>query len=157
AAVSEVRIGPVRAAYRCRSPRGYNHGATGPAPRVFAVLTQRLDLKLLFPIVVVCLILVGVSLAGSLYLSHLHVNVSEDLAENVRRTETAGLLEATVQQMIDQLTRPRPGSDEQLAQLDNTAEDQLHQAEALANYDPEKDFVRRIADGLDEYRKDKAQ
>jgi signal transduction histidine kinase len=117
-----------------------------------AVLTQRLDLKLLFPILVVCLILVGACLFGALYLSHLHINVSEDLAENVRSTQTAALLETTIQQLIDLPDR----SGEQAIQLEARAEVQLHEAEVLANHPPERDLVRRIAAGLDEYRAGKA-
>jgi signal transduction histidine kinase len=128
-----------------------------PAARAFAVLTQRLDLKLLFPILVVCLILVGACLFGALYLSHLHVNVSEDMAENVRSTQTAALLETTLQQMIDQLRNPRPDSAEQVEQLGAKADQQLDQAEHLANHESEATLVRRISAGLETYRARKAE
>lgn len=126
----------------------------GPIPRarVIAVLTQRLDLKLFFPILVVCLILVGACLFGALYLSHLHVNVSEDMAENVRSTQTAALLESTIQQMIDHLRNPRAGSDEQVDRLGAEAENQRRAADALANHKSEVDLVGRITAGLEKYR-----
>jgi signal transduction histidine kinase len=121
------------------------------------VLTQRLDLKLLFPILVVCLILVGACLFGALYLSHLHVNVSEELGENVRSTQTAALLETTTQQMIEHLLHPQPESAEQLDRLAAEAQAQLHEAERLANHESEKVQVRRIAAGLQKYQDGKSE
>ncbi len=115
------------------------------------MLTQRLDLKLLFPILVVCLILVGACLAGALYLSHLHVNVSEDMAENVRSTQTAALLEGTIQQMIDQLREPQPSAP-RIDSLEAEADDELRRAERLANHEGEVKQVRRITVGLEKYR-----
>jgi signal transduction histidine kinase len=120
-------------------------------------LTQRLDLKLLFPILVVCLILVGACLFGALYLSHLHVNVSEDLGENVRSTQTAALLETTTQQMIEHLLHPQPESAEQLDRLAAEAQAQLREAERLANHESERVQVRRIAAGLQKYQAGKAE
>jgi two-component system sensor histidine kinase HydH len=116
------------------------------------VLTQRLDLKLLFPILVVCLILVAACLFSALYLSHLHVNVSEDLAENVRSTQTAALLESTIQQMIDLLHAPREGSGDQVNRLGMEAQEELAAARRLADHESEKVLVQRIAAGLDRYR-----
>jgi signal transduction histidine kinase len=116
------------------------------------VLTQRLDLRLLFPILVVCLILVGACLFGALYLSSLHVNVSEDLGENVRSTQSAALLEATIQQMIDDLNDRHADSAEQADRLGARAEEQLREAEALANHESEKELVRRVRAGLEQYQ-----
>jgi two-component system sensor histidine kinase HydH len=113
------------------------------------VLTQRLDLKLLFPIVVVCLILVGACLFSALYLSHLHVNVSEDLGENVRSAQTAAVLEATVQDLIHTRDAAERG------RLETLAENQRRQAETLANHEREKDLVGRITAGLHKYRSHK--
>jgi signal transduction histidine kinase len=121
------------------------------------VLTQRLDLKLLFPILVVCLILVAACLFSALYLSHLHVNVSTDLAENVKSTQTAALLESTIQQMIDHLRTPREGSAEQVARLGAEAQEELRDARRLANHDSEKVLVQRISAGLDRYEQRRAE
>jgi signal transduction histidine kinase len=121
------------------------------------VLTQRLDLKLLLPILVVCLILVGACLAGALYLSHLHVNVAEEMRENVQSTQAAALLETTLQQMIDQLLVERPGAPYRLDDLEAEAEGELRRAGALANLDREKDLVGHIRAGLERYQGRKAE
>jgi signal transduction histidine kinase len=119
------------------------------------VLTQRLDLKLFFPILVVCLILVGACLFAALYLSHLHVNVSEDLGENVESTQAAYALESTIQEMIDGLTAATPPA-KPMADLEAAAENQLGRAQRLANHPREEELVGSIQAGLRGYRKQKA-
>jgi signal transduction histidine kinase len=122
-------------------------------------LTQRLDLKLLFPILVVCLILVGASLFSALYLSHLHVNVARDLGENVESTQAAYALESTIQEMIDLLTDfardPAALPAQRMEHLEAEAETQVGGARMLANHPTEEVLVDRIQDGLRKYHDQK--
>jgi signal transduction histidine kinase len=119
------------------------------------VLTQRLDLKLFFPILVVCLILVGACLFSALYLSHLHVNVARDLGENVESTQAAYALESTIQEMIDGLTAAAPPA-KRMEDLEAAAENQVARAQRLANHPREEELVGRIQGGLRKYRDQKA-
>src|SRR6516165_5114 len=134
---SDVRT-PAGSCFRVRTLPGYNQAGvpvfpqSPPAARVIAVLTQRLDLKLFFPILVVCLILVGACLFSALYLSHLHVNVAEDMRENFQSTQAAIVLESTIRQMIDYLDRESPeGSGRRLEHLEAEAERELGDARDL--------------------------
>jgi signal transduction histidine kinase len=115
---------------------------------------QRLDLKLLAPIVVVCLILVGACLFAVLYLNQLHVNVSSVLSENVRSTETAASLERTTNELIG-LLRSDPSHDESLRlkveQQNQNAEELLKGARVLANLVRESALVEDIDQGWQEY------
>ncbi len=123
------------------------------------MLTQRLDLKLLFPILVVCLILVGACLAGALYLSRVHVNVAKDMQENFQSTQAAIVLETTIRQMIDYLDREHPASStgKRLEHLEAEAEGELGVARNFANHASEKELVKRIAAGWDQYQDQKAR
>jgi len=122
------------------------------------VLTQRLDLKLLFPILVVCLILVGACLFGALYLSRLHVNVARDMRENFQSTQAAIVLETTIRQMIDFLDREHPptSSGKRLEHLEADADSELEAASGLADHESEKEWVLRIRAGLEKYQARKA-
>jgi two-component system sensor histidine kinase HydH len=126
--------------------------------RAGAVLTQRLDLKLLFPILVVCLILVGACLSGALYLSHLHVNVAEDMRENFQSTQAAIVLETTIRQLIDALQdRERPGTTgRRIGHLEADAEAELSSVRHFANHESEKALVERTAGGWRQYQGRKA-
>jgi two-component system, NtrC family, sensor histidine kinase HydH len=125
--------------------------------RACAVLTQRLDLKLFFPILMVCLILVGACLFGALYLSHLHVNVAQDMRENFQSTQAAIVLETTIRQLIDALDRDRPGpTGSRGRHLEGEAEAQLESAMNFANHESEKNLVDRIAEGWHQYQERKA-
>jgi two-component system, NtrC family, sensor histidine kinase HydH len=117
---------------------------------------QRLDLKLLAPIAVVCLILVGACLFAVLYLNQLHVNVSSVLSENVRSTETAARLETATNKLIE-LLRSEPPHDEplrrqQVEQLNQKAEELLQGADGLANLAQERIEVDKAARGWNEYQ-----
>src|SRR5262249_49319909 len=86
-----------------------------------------------------------------------HVNVSEDLGENVRSTQTATVLETTIQQLIDHLLHPRPDSADEKIRLEALADSQRRQAQALANHKVEEDQVARITAGLEKYKARKAE
>jgi signal transduction histidine kinase len=121
------------------------------------VLTQRIDLKLLFPILVVCLILVGACLFGALYLSHLHVNVAEDMRENFRSTQAAIVLETTLRQLIDALDRDRgEGGTDRVQRLESEAEAELDGARHYINHERERNLVNRTAEGWQQYQERKA-
>jgi signal transduction histidine kinase len=117
-------------------------------------LTQRLDLKLLFPILVVCLILVGACLFGALFLSRLHVNVARDMRENFQSTQAAIVLETTLRQMIDYLEREHPPSStgKRLEHLEAEAEAEMRDAQDLANHPEEKTLVAQVGAGWKKYR-----
>jgi two-component system sensor histidine kinase HydH len=138
------------------APRRYNRGGILPLlwsispARAGAVLTQRLDLKLLFPILVVCLILVGACLFGALYLSHLHVNVAEDMRENFQSTQAAIVLETTIRQVIEERQGPRTAS------LEADMEIGLGRARYFANHEREKNLVDGITEGWRQYQERKA-
>jgi signal transduction histidine kinase len=121
-------------------------------------LTHRLDLKLLFPILVVCVILVGACLFGALYLSRLHVNVARDMQENFQSTQAAIVLETTIRQMIDYfLERERtPEFGRRLERLEMDAERELAVADSHANLPREREWVDRITDGWNRYKERKA-
>jgi signal transduction histidine kinase len=115
---------------------------------------QRLDLKLLAPIAVVCLILVGACLVAVLSLNQLHVNVSSVLSENVRSTETAAYLRDTTKKLIDLLRGERRHGEswrQQIEQQNQIAEGLLQKAEGLANLEREKIEVGKAARGWAEY------
>jgi signal transduction histidine kinase len=118
------------------------------------VFTRRLDLKLFLAFGAVCLLLVVATLAGALFLNYLHRKVSFVLNENVRSTEVAEQLEATVKRLIQLL---RSQTDDPLAQVqaieyqNRAAAVQLTQAQDLANLDEEKRYVGEIASGLHKY------
>jgi signal transduction histidine kinase len=115
------------------------------------VLTQRLDLRLLAPILVMCLTLVGACLFGVLYLNYLHVNVSEDLSENIRSTVTAAGLETTTDGLLPLLRDHPPGFERRVEDRNLEAQVRVAEAEALANLPTEKELVGKIAAGLAEY------
>jgi signal transduction histidine kinase len=114
-------------------------------------LTQRLDLRLLAPILVMCLTLVGACLFGVLYLNYLHVNVSEDLSENISSTIAAAGLETTANGLLHLLREHPPGYEEQVERRNQEARARVAEAEALANLPTEKELVGKIAAGLDDY------
>ncbi len=123
------------------------------------MLTQRLDLKLLFPILIVCLILVGACLFGALHLSRLHVNVARDVQENFQSTQAAIVLETTIQQMIDYLDRKHSptSTGKRLEELEKDADSQLAVADHLADHDAEKEQVSRIRAGLKDFQTGRAK
>jgi signal transduction histidine kinase len=115
---------------------------------------QRLDLRLLAPIAVVCLILVGACLVAVLSLNQLHVNVSSVLSENVRSTETAVRLQTATKDLIQLLRSPEKHGATLLRQLEKqnqNAEELLHGAMGLANLEGESALVADIGQGWRAY------
>ncbi len=121
------------------------------------MFTERLDLRLLAPIALVCLILVAASVFGALYLSHLHVNVSEVLSENVRSTRVAARLEAATEGLMTLLRNLPAAPDDEVRQRNLALDGLVEEAQNLANHESELDLVRRIAEGRDRYHTDHAR
>ncbi len=113
------------------------------------VLTRRFALKLLAPIVLVSLALVGGCIFGLLYLNALHVEASEVLSENLRSTLVALQLERDTRTLVYLLKgyaeRDLPGKVmlryQDILQLRDDAQE-------LANWDEEKRLVNQIEQGL---------
>lgn len=120
-------------------------------------LTQRLDLRLLAPTVVVSLILVGICLFGALYLNNLHLNVAVELTENVQSTQAAAQLEATTRELVRLLRASQsdtPGFVASVEDRNRDAQGFLQDAADHANLSEEKSFVQRISAGLTKYLSD---
>jgi two-component system, NtrC family, sensor histidine kinase HydH len=117
------------------------------------VLTRPLALKLLAPTVLVSLALVSACSFGAVYLNRLHVNVSEELSENVQSTRVADSLEAVTAGLVNLLDGD-PADPKAMAEVgkqNERARDLLQEAERLANLEQEKVLVGQIRDGLQEY------
>jgi signal transduction histidine kinase len=118
------------------------------------VITRQLSLKLLAPTVFVSLLLVGACIAGALYLSRLHVNITRDLTENIKSTVAAGALETTLTELARDLRgdhRDPQALTLQLAERKRTADEQFRQVMGLANLDQEKVLAEKIGAGLAAY------
>jgi signal transduction histidine kinase len=118
------------------------------------VFTRPFALKLLAPTVLVSLALVGASIFGAFYLNRLHVNVSEELSENVRSTRAASNLENTVKELRD-LLRDRMSDAsallEPVQRKNQEAREFLADARNLANLERERDLVGQIDEGFQRY------
>jgi signal transduction histidine kinase len=117
------------------------------------VLTRRLDLKLFLAFGAVCLLLFGASVFGALFLNRLHRNVSTVLNENVRSTEVAEELEASIRELVRLLRSAEsdPGLAGTIDAQNRFTGGILAQAEELANLDREKTLVGRIEAGFSDY------
>jgi signal transduction histidine kinase len=127
----------------------------GPFSRGRALLTRRLSLKLLAPTLVVSVLLVVTCGAGALYINHLHVDLSRELAENLASELAARKLRETVKEMVHQLrngtavtAEERP---ESLETLNRRVREQHRDIRNLANLEGERELEGKIAAGLDEY------
>jgi signal transduction histidine kinase len=119
------------------------------------VLARPVSLKLLAPGVLIGLLLVVTCISGALVLNQKQIGVARVLTENVASTLAAADLEATVTEMIRQLTGDHSNSEEltrQLGQRLRVAEEQFLATQALANMDVEKVQVAAIEGGLRYYR-----
>ena len=117
-------------------------------------LTQRLDLHLLAPTVLVSLILVAVCIFGALYLNSLNVNITAALTENVQSTEAAAQLETPTRELLRLLRsdqREAAGFVDQVEAQNGNAARLLKDAQKLANLEEEKKLVGQITDGLRSY------
>jgi signal transduction histidine kinase len=115
-----------------------------------------LAIQLLAPTVLVSLALVCASIGGTLYLNRLHVNVSQDLSENVRSTQAAARLELATRTLIDLFEEGRPTEESFLSQVqeqNQILEESLREARSLANFEREKVLVGDITTGMAQYRK----
>src|SRR5262249_12819609 len=118
------------------------------------VITRHLSLKLLAPTVFVSLLLVGTCIAGALYLSLLHVDISRDLTENIKSTAAAGALETTLTELARDLRGDHGNPEDltrQLTERKRTADGQFRQVLELANLDREKELAEKVALGLRAY------
>ncbi len=113
-------------------------------------------MKLLAPTVLVSLALVAACIFGLFYLNDLHVEASDVLSENEKSTRAAMQLETSTRALI-QLLHEHTGSDfsgkvtEQFQQVESC----LHEAQLLANWEPEKELVKRIAQGLESFEQER--
>lgn len=118
------------------------------------MLHRPLAIKLLAPTVLVSLALVSVCLVGALHLNRLHVNVSQELSENVQSTRVADQLGATTIVLIELLRHepktPNFGT-EAIERQNANAQEELDEAQSLANLEQEKILVQEIATGLATY------
>jgi two-component system, NtrC family, sensor histidine kinase HydH len=113
-------------------------------------------MKLLAPTVLVSLALVAACIFGLFYLNDLHVEASDVLSENEKSTRAAMQLETSTRALIH-LLREHTGSDfsakvtEQFQQVEAC----LNEAQLLANWEPEKELVKRIARGLESFEQER--
>jgi signal transduction histidine kinase len=118
------------------------------------VLTRPLALKLLAPTVLVSLALVSACSFGAVYLNRLHVNVSEELSENVQSSKVAASLERVTERLVkllDQLSTQSEAITGEVNKQNKVAERLLQDAERLANLDEESALVAQIRSGLQKY------
>jgi signal transduction histidine kinase len=113
-------------------------------------------MKLLAPTVLVSLALVAACIFGLFYLNDLHVKASDVLSENEKSTRAAMQLETSTRALI-YLLQEHTGGDlsakvlEQFQQVESC----LNEAQLLANWEPEKELVKRIASGLDSFEQER--
>jgi signal transduction histidine kinase len=112
------------------------------------------DLKLFLAFGVLCLLLTGASVVAALFLNHVHRKITGVLNENVRSTDAAEHLEATIRELV-QLLRPPAGASEvnveQVNEQNNLSRLKLLEAEELANLPGEIEFVKAIQASLQQY------
>jgi signal transduction histidine kinase len=94
------------------------------------------------------------ALAGALFLSWLHLRISDVLTENVQSTQVAASLEAATKDLIGLLRASTPENGERTREIQEryqTVRRLLQSADDLANHEEEKDAVRQITQGLGHY------
>jgi signal transduction histidine kinase len=118
------------------------------------VFSRRVDLKLFLAFGVLCLLLTGASVVAALFLNHVHRKITGVLNENVRSTDAAEHLEATIRELV-QLLRPPSGALEVNVEQVNDQNDlsrlKLNEAEELANLPGEIELVKAIRASLQHY------
>ena len=113
------------------------------------MLAHHFALKLLAPMVLVSLALVGACIFGLLYLNDLHVEASRVLSENEESTRVAMQLEIATRGLMQLLKEYSAAdwADKVKARYEEILELRNH-AHELANYDREKELVEQIDRGL---------
>ncbi|HMF14680.1 MAG TPA: hypothetical protein VKE94_20330, partial [Gemmataceae bacterium] len=118
------------------------------------MFSRRVDLKLFLAFGVLCLLLTGASVVAALFLNHVHRRITGVLNENVRSTDAAEHLEATIRELVG-LLRPTPGTSEviveQVVEQNELSRLRLLEAEELANLPGEIELVKAIRAGLQQY------
>jgi signal transduction histidine kinase len=109
-------------------------------------------MKLLAPTVLVSLALVVACIFGLFYLNDLHVEASDVLSENEKSTRAAMRLETSTRALIHLLHEP---TDQELPlkiteQFQQVQQD-LKDAQDLANWEREKELVNQIGQGLETF------
>jgi len=122
------------------------------------MFTPRLGMKLLAPTVLVSLALVAACIFGLFYLNDLHVEASDVLSENEKSTRAAMHLETSTRALVQVLNDPTEND------LSNKISDQFQQiqqdlsdAQDLANWDQEKELVKEISQGLEAFNQSLAR
>ena len=110
--------------------------------------------KLLGPMVLVSLALIGACGWGTWYLNYLHVKISSELNENVQSTKAAVKLERTTTDLL-RLLRSNPAENpsfrEEVREQNEAARKVLAESQSLANLERESQLVQQIAGGLKNY------
>jgi len=111
----------------------------------------------LAPTVLVSLALVAACIFGLFYLNDLHVEASDVLSENEKSTRAAMRLETSTRALIHLLKEPTEGdlSDKVTEQSQQIQQD-LKDAQDLANWEPEKELVQKIRHGLESFEQNRA-
>ena len=115
-------------------------------------------MKLLAPTVLVSLALVAACIFGLFYLNDLHVEASDVLSENEKSTRAAMRLETSTRALVQMLNDPAETDlsvkiTDQIQQI----QQDLNDAQDLANWDEEKDWVKKISQGLAAFNLTRAQ
>jgi signal transduction histidine kinase len=121
---------------------------------VIGVFTRRVDLKLFLAFGLICLLLNGACVLAGLLLNHVHRKISTVLNENVRSTDAAEKLEATIRELVGLLRPPADNARvdvEQVEEQNRLSRERLIDAEDLANHPEEKTLVEQIGTGLQLY------
>jgi signal transduction histidine kinase len=118
------------------------------------MLTRRLSLKLLAPTVLVSLLLVGTCIGGALYLNRIHLNVTQGLSENVESMQAARSLERAAAEVASLLKAPDndpAGFARHVDRRNERLREALARSESLADTEPERDIVREVRAGVEDY------
>ena len=122
------------------------------------MFSPRLGLKLLAPTVLVSLALVAACIFALFYLNHLHVEASDVLSENEKSTRAAIHLETSTRALVHLLHEQTENDlSEKIADQLQRIQQDLNDSQVLANWEREKELVKQIRQGLDEFDQSRIQ
>ncbi len=115
-------------------------------------------MKLLAPTVLVSLALVAACIFGLFYLNDLHVEASDVLSENEKSTRAAMRLETSTRGLIHLLQEPGEGDlSDKITEQSQQIQQDLNDAQELANWEEEKELVQKIRRGLETFDQNRIQ
>src|SRR5438105_855614 len=115
-------------------------------------------MKLLAPTVLVSLALVAACIFGLFYLNDLHVEASDVLSENEKSTRVAMRLETSTRALSHLLREPTDGNlPEKITEQFQQIQQDLNDAQELANWEREKELVHQIGQGLEAFNQNLRQ